>query len=119
MSIIDKIAERHIQQAQERGGFDDLPGQGKPLELDDDSMIPEHLRAGYRLLKNSGYLPPELQINKEIKEVEALLLQVQDDVERDTAERRLHYLQMRLNQLRGEGISVALERAYRDKLLGN
>ena len=70
MTLLDQIAERHIQQAEQRGEFDDLPGAGKPLVLDDDALIPEELRAGYRLLKNSGYLPPDLQLNQEIKEVE-------------------------------------------------
>ena len=60
MMLIDQIAERHIQQAIERGEFDDLPGAGRPLGLEDDALVPEELRAGYRLLRNAGYLPPEL-----------------------------------------------------------
>jgi len=116
MSIIDRIAERHIQQAQQRGELDNLPGQGKPLNLDDDSMVPKALRAGYRLLKNSGFLPPELQLNKEIREVEQLLNQVSEGAARDRAERRLRFLQMQLSNLRGDGIDLMAERQYRDRL---
>ena len=117
MTLLDQIAERHIQQAEQRGEFDDLPGAGKPLVLDDDALIPDELRAGYRLLKNAGYLPPELQRNKEIKEAEQLLACVRDAGEREQAERRLRYLRLRLSQSRGEGVDLVIERQYQDKLL--
>ena len=117
MTLLDQIAERHILQAEQRGEFDKLPGTGKPLALDDDALVPEELRAGYRLLKNAGYLPPELQLGKEIKEAEQLLARVRDGGERDKAERRLLWLRLRLSQSRGEGADLAVERRYRDKLL--
>ena len=117
MTLLDRIAERHIQQAVQRGEFDDLPGAGKPLVMEDDALIPEELRAGYRLLKNAGYLPPELQLDREIKEAEQLLACVRDGGERDKAERRLRWLRLKLNQDRGEGVELAVERRYRDKLL--
>jgi len=117
MTLIDKLAEGRIREAQQRGEFDDLPSAGKPLELDDDSLIPEDLRAAYRLLKNAGYLPPELQINKEIKEAEQLLACVRDGGARAQAERRLRWLRLRLSQSRGEGVDFAIERGYREKLL--
>lgn len=65
MSVIDLWAERHIQDALNKGELSNLNGEGKPLQLDDDSLVPEELRAGYRILKNSGYLPAELQQKKE------------------------------------------------------
>ena len=49
------LAERKIEEAIERGDFDDLPGAGRPLDLDDlDPMLPEELRMAYRILKNAG-----------------------------------------------------------------
>ena len=85
MTILDQVAERHIQQAAQLGEFDDLPGAGKPVALDDDALIPDELRAGYRLLKNVGYLPQEVQLTKEIKEVEQLLDCMREVGERDKA----------------------------------
>lgn len=61
MWLLDQWAERHIRDAQNKGDFDDLPGSGEPLVLEDDSHIAPELRAGYRLLKNAGCLPPELE----------------------------------------------------------
>lgn len=117
MLLIDQIAERTIQAAQERGEFDNLPGVGKPLILEDDSLVPEDLRAGYRLLKNAGYLPPELQLHGEIHEIEQLLAEVQDTSAYVQAERRLRYLRLRLNHYRGDSIDFVIERQYQEKLL--
>lgn len=117
MLLFDEIAERYILEAQARGEFDHLPGEGKPLMLDDDALVPEDLRSGYRLLKNAGYLPPELQLHSEIKEVEQLLAVVQDTRKLQQAERRLRYLQLKLNQSRGDSIDLVTERQYQEKLL--
>ncbi|CDI03677.1 hypothetical protein BN873_610074 [Candidatus Competibacter denitrificans Run_A_D11] len=57
MNLLDQIAEARIQAAIDQGELRDLPGQGKPLQLDDDSAIPEELRVAYRILKNAGFLP--------------------------------------------------------------
>ncbi|MDE5879570.1 MAG: DUF1992 domain-containing protein, partial [Desulfovibrio sp.] len=60
-AILGAIAERRIQEAQERGEFDDLPGAGRPLQLEDMSHVPEELRMAYTLLRNANCLPPELE----------------------------------------------------------
>ncbi|WP_420170527.1 DnaJ family domain-containing protein, partial [Paenibacillus larvae] len=39
--------------------MDNLPGQGKPLVLENWSSVPEDLRLAYKILKNSGHLPEE------------------------------------------------------------
>ncbi|WP_438813252.1 alternative ribosome rescue factor ArfA [Symbiopectobacterium sp.] len=70
---IDAMCKRHIQTAQQAGEFDNLPGVGKPLQLDDDSAVPEELRTGYYLLKNAGYLPPELALRKDTLTLRDLL----------------------------------------------
>lgn len=46
-----RIDEEKIREAMKNGEFDELPGFGKPLELEDVSHIPEELRIGYLLLK--------------------------------------------------------------------
>ena len=119
MSLIDDIAERHILEAMERGELDDLPGTGKPLTLDDHRMVPEELRAGYRLLKNAGYLPPEVESLREIRDLRAILAKVVDSPERDLRVRRLRLLEARLAEGRGRGLAAAVQQQYREQLLAS
>ncbi len=116
MNLLDQIAEARIQEAIERGELRGLPGEGKPLRLDDDLAIPEELRAAYRILKNAGFLPPELQLRKEIREAEQLLHQLPEG-ERSRARVRLELLQLRLAANRRQPINLLLEDHYRQRLL--
>jgi len=115
MFLIDQWVEKHIKDASENGEFDNLAGQGKPLVLDDDSAVPEELRTAYRILKNSGYLPPELQDRKEAIELNHMLRSLlPDNPEFCAIDKRLNVLKLRLQQA---GISTDfLEGRYRDEL---
>ncbi|WP_407314009.1 DUF1992 domain-containing protein [Desulfosporosinus sp. SB140] len=68
-SIFDKIVEDRIQEAFRNGEFDNLPSQGKPINLDYWASLPEGIRAGYMLLKNAGFVPEEVQLLKDIDEL--------------------------------------------------
>ena len=67
------LIEQRIQQAQEDGLFDNLPGAGKPLPLDDDALVPAEDRTGYRLLKSNGFTLPWIAARQEIAEERAQL----------------------------------------------
>jgi hypothetical protein len=73
--MLDFLAERRIADAVSRGELEGLPGEGRPLELDDDKLIPEDLRVAYRILKNAGFAPPEVQALNEIADLERLVTQ--------------------------------------------
>jgi hypothetical protein len=64
MHLFELLAERKIEEAVSRGELEDLPGQGRPLDLEEDPLIPEDLRLAYRILKNAGYVPPEVAARK-------------------------------------------------------
>lgn len=116
MWLLDQWAERHILDAQQKGDFDNLAGCGEPLFLDDDSHIPQELRAGYRLLKNAGCLPPELEYRKEAVALVDLLSSVQrDHPQYNELYRRLSLLELKLRQA---GLSTEFLRGdYAAKLL--
>ncbi|HHH36258.1 MAG TPA: DUF1992 domain-containing protein [Gammaproteobacteria bacterium] len=116
MWLIDRIAEARITEARERGEFDDLPGEGRPLDLEEDALVPEELRAAYRMLKNAGYLPPALALRREIADVHALLAAAQTDEARARCGKRLNYLLARLGTQRGSESSPLLEAGYLEKL---
>jgi hypothetical protein len=50
---LQKTADEKIEEAIARGEFDNLPGKGKPLNLDACFATPEHLRMGYPILKSA------------------------------------------------------------------
>lgn len=92
MSLLDALAEQQIRDAQARGEFENLPGSGAPLVFEDNALIPEELRAAYRLLKNAGYLPPELEYCRELRDIETLLQQAQTEEIRNSLLARLNWL---------------------------
>ncbi len=101
--FFDHLVEQQIQQAVDSGMLDNLPGQGKPLILDDNSMVPESLRAGYHILKNAGFLPLELEERREAIQLRDLLAttkQYDDDARQADLHGRLVQLELKL-RIRG------------------
>jgi hypothetical protein len=116
MWLIDKVAEEKIKQAVEKGELQNLPGEGRPLQLDDDLQVPAELRAGYRLLKNAGYIPPEVTLRKEIAHVESLIQMAQGTELKTQLSKKLNYLTTKLNQSRKTPNNLALESEYAQRM---
>ena len=66
MSLQKNIDEK-IKEAIARGEFDNLPGKGKPLDLDAYFATPEHLRMGYSILKSANIIPEEMELLRQIE----------------------------------------------------
>lgn len=116
MSLLDRLADAHIEAAAERGEFDNLPGAGKPLAPDEARHVPAELRAGYLLLKNAGFVPPEIQAQRDIRAVEDLLATAEprsSDAERLI--RRLRWLETRLQSSR-RGRALIQHGQYGDRV---
>jgi hypothetical protein len=97
--LIDKLAEQHIQAALEKGDFDHLRGAGQPLRSDDWERVPESVRAGYHVLKNAGFIPPELVQRKEalqLCDLLATLRQAQDDVGVTQIQDKIRQIELKL-----------------------
>lgn len=118
MDWLSRIAEEKIQEAIEKGEFDNLPGMGKPLKLEDDSMVPEDLRASYRLMRNAGVLPEELLLHKEMLTLQDLLKCCEDEREQEKLQRELSALRLRYQTLMAQrGWSgSAVFREYEDRI---
>lgn len=113
MWLLDQMAERAIDQARQRGELDDLPNAGRPLDLDDDSMVPAQLRPAYRLLKNAGYLPEGVELRREIRDAEQLLREARTEEERAEIGPRLRLLLDRLGDQRANSL-LAQEAYYQE-----
>jgi Domain of unknown function (DUF1992) len=63
---LERIAEEKIRDAIARGEFDNLPGAGKPIDLEEYFRTPEELRMAYSILKSARCLPEEVELMNEI-----------------------------------------------------
>ena len=112
-----KLIEKKIKEAKERGEFDNLPGQGKPLNLDDDSRVPEDLRLAYKILKNADCLPPEIQLRKEIRQMEDMLEKIPDERERYRQIKRINLKIMQLNMMGRKSPLLEENQIYYQKVI--
>ncbi len=117
MSLLDDLAESRIVEAQRRGEFDDLPGAGAPLRIDDDRLVPPEWRMAYRVLRNAGYLPPEMSLRKQVKELERLIDGLTDSEERRRAFRRLEALRLAVSGGREIEPVWMVEAEYRVRII--
>ena len=117
VSFLHRIAEQRILEAQRDGAFDNLPGKGKPLELEDLSWVPEDLRIGYHVLKNAHVLPPEVELLKDIHSLEDLLKHVEDETERRSLAKSIQWKMIRLDMLKRRSLDLNTVRTYSRKLV--
>ncbi|WP_460597420.1 DnaJ family domain-containing protein [Geomonas sp. Red276] len=117
MDILASIAERRIKEAMERGEFDNLPGKGKPLVEEDLSAVPEELRMAYKILKNAGCVPPEVELTNEVASLRRLVLEMEDSPEKTKRVRELNFKLMKLEMMRKRPISLDLLSQYQEKML--
>src|SRR5215510_4611072 len=95
----EKLIEEIIREAMERGEFDDLPGKGKPLDLDAYFATPEDVRLGYSVLKSAGCAPVEVELQKEIESLKARLDVSDDESERQSLRKEIEGKTLKLNLL--------------------
>ena len=115
--FIERLAEEAIVRHMQEGGFDHLEGKGRPLPEEDLSMVPEDLRMAWRILKNAGCLPPELEREKEIRTALDLLEGVRDERERYRQMQRVNFMIRKLNMGRNRPVDRELPEVYYDRLV--
>jgi hypothetical protein len=62
----ESLVEKQIREAMDAGAFKDLPYQGRPLPLEDDSAAGEWAMA-HRMLRNADAAPPWIEADKEAR----------------------------------------------------
>jgi hypothetical protein len=108
----EKLIESRIKKAQVDGAFENLPGSGQPLHLDDDRHIPEDLRMAHKVLKNADCLPPEVQLRREIRTTEDLLAGMTDTVQKYRTIKKLNFLILKLNTLKDTNAAFDIPQRY-------
>ena len=117
MNPHERIAERKIKEALEKGEFDNLPGQGEPLSLEDDRHVPEDLRMAYKVLKNANCLPPEIELRKEIRQMEDLLETIPDEKEKYRHIKRINLKITQLNMMGHKSPLLEENQLYHSKIV--
>ncbi|MGI6448793.1 MAG: DUF1992 domain-containing protein [Desulfitobacteriia bacterium] len=97
--IFAKIALNKIEEAIKNGEFENLPGQGQPVNLEYLTAIPPEKRAAYTVLKNSGVLPQEAQLLKEIAELKEKLCTCPERETRETLQKKLRDTELKYKLL--------------------
>src|SRR6202012_5368796 len=82
MKLLDALVEQRIAAAAARGEFDDLPGAGAPLALEDDALVPEEVRVANRIVKNAGFVPPAIEQLRALRDLQADLNAVSEEAPR-------------------------------------
>jgi hypothetical protein len=101
MKLLDALVEQRINEAATRGDFTNLPGAGKPLEFDDDVLVPEEVRVANRILKNAGFVPPAVEQLRALRGLQDELDRVSDPAMRCQIQAKMLALDMAIESLRG------------------
>ncbi|NIK68921.1 DnaJ family domain-containing protein [Paenibacillus sp. BK720] len=99
MDFMSSLVEQRIKESMEKGEFDNLSGKGKPLELEDNSHVPEELRVTYKLLSNAGMIPEEMVVRKEIVSLRDMIRLCRNPDEKDVLQKKLTEKELRFKML--------------------
>ena len=110
-------AERRIAQAQKEGAFEHLPGEGRPLDMEDDRHVPPELRMAFKVLKNAGYVPPEIADRKEVSTILDLLEHCEDGAEKVRQMQKLDVILMRMNSRRERSVALTEHDPYYENVV--
>jgi Domain of unknown function (DUF1992) len=102
--LFQKNVDEKIEEAIASGEFDNLPGKGKPLDLDAYFATPEHLRMGYSILKSADIIPEEMELLRQIeslkKSLESSTTQIEKKVLRQQLSEKLTSFNVRIEHNR-------------------
>ena len=84
-----KDVDEKIKEAIATGEFDNLPGKGKPLDLEAYFATPEHLRMGYSILKSANIIPEEMELLRQIESLKKSLDSSTTQIDKKTLRQQL------------------------------
>ena len=91
MNPFQLIAENKIREAMENGEFDNLPGQGNPVDLSEDEHIPPEYRMAYRIMKNAGQDQADTSLLRQMRALKDEAKEAGADPKADKLSRLLDY----------------------------
>ncbi|USK34382.1 DUF1992 domain-containing protein [Bacillus sp. F19] len=118
MDFFTILSEDKIKQAIKDGEFKQLPGMGKPLELEDLSHIPPELRMSYKMMKNANMMDEDIELKKVIHTLEQLIAQCPDEMEKEKLQVQLNEKAFQLDKVlkKRNTFSSRASAFYKDKI---
>lgn len=117
MNILQVIAERKISEAIREGRLKAEGWQGKPLPEEVCPYMPEDLKMAYKILKNAGFVPPEVETRREIERLEEIIAGSTDEQTRLKQMKKLEVLIRKLALMRPEAGNIVLQEEYYRKIV--
>lgn len=108
LRLVEDHIGRHLAESEKSGELQAAASFGKPLDFGDGYFeTPEALRMGFKILKDGGYVPPEVELMQEIEALRRTLEAAPDAADALANQKRLsemrQKLAMQMEQLRGSG----------------
>jgi hypothetical protein len=127
-SVLRRLAEKRIEDAMKEGKFDNLPGAGKPVELE-PMPADENARMTWwalRILRKNDFTPEEVTWRKSIDYLKARLAKARDEAEVDGIVARINELVLKINTLGTNALKIGVacldleeeRRRVRERLAG-
>src|SRR3954465_1523506 len=116
-----RLAERRIEDAMQEGKFDNLPGAGKPLELE-PMPADENARMTWwalKILRQNDVMPHEVKWRKALDHLKAELAKLTDEARLESLVKQINGLVRQVNTLGTNALNtgvagVDLETARRE-----
>ena len=93
-AVLRRLAEKRVEDAMEEGKFDNLPGTGEPIDID-EAPTDEKARMMWwalRIMRQNDFIPDEVRWRKAVDKLKA-------ELHRATEERAVRYLCEQINRL--------------------
>ena len=108
MATIDENIAQSLRESQASGELQSAKSWGKPLDLNDGyEQTPEELRMAFKILKDAGFAPAEVELMKQIAALRECINAAPKAPEAEPMRRSLSELQqhvaLRLEKLRISG----------------
>lgn len=105
MAGVDDIIGEWVKQVEATGELKGSRYWGKPFDLDDGfDETPNRLRMAYRILKNAGYIPHEVEMVRRLADLKEQAAAETDPAQRRDLEREIAALTAKV-RLALEGLS--------------
>ncbi len=107
MAGVDEIIKQWVAQAERTGEVRKLPGFGEPFKFDDGFLeTPAELRMVYKILKNAGYVPAEIELLQRLAALREQLATITDPVQQNELKSKIAETQQKaavmLEAMRGK-----------------